>query len=49
MGPTLPRVIISSGLSCPLFPLGVMHDDVDATLSPHDFMYDDNVMPSDDC
>ncbi len=26
-----------------------MHDDVDATLSPHDFMYDDNVIPSDDC
>ncbi len=40
---------IFSGLSSPISPLGVMHDDVDATLSPHDFLYDDNAIPSDDC
>ncbi len=52
-GPTLPTVI-STGLSCPsspnlpspISPSGACIDDVDTTLSPHDFIYE---IPFDDC
>ncbi len=54
LGPTLPShnflwplLPFLPNLPSPISPLGVIHDDVDATLSPHDFMYDDNVIPSD--
>ncbi len=44
-----PLLPLLPNLSSPISPLDVMHYDVDATLSPHDFMYEDNVISSDDC